>query len=95
MAAIRFCGLAVIAREMNGVAIQALRPFGHMVEQTRHYRPRHKVVAIHKSIGGTRGPGDTTAKSLVAHGPWEVPVELWIARQQRYGLFFTGREKTE
>ena len=59
-----------------------------MVEQTRHYRPRHKVVAVHKSIGGTRGPGDTTAKSLVAHGPWEVPVELWIARQDNDTAFF-------
>ena len=37
-------------------------------------------MAVHKSTGGTRGPCDTTAKSLVARGPWEVPVELWAAR---------------
>ncbi|MFT8815940.1 hypothetical protein, partial [Acetobacter fabarum] len=42
---------------------------------------QHKVRAIHKSIGGTRGPRATTAKSLVARGPREVPVELWIARR--------------
>ncbi|MFT8933372.1 MAG: hypothetical protein ABF976_11495 [Acetobacter syzygii] len=50
-------------------------------------------MAVHKSIGGTQGPGDTTAKSLVAHGPWEVTVELWIARRDNDTAFFTGREK--
>jgi hypothetical protein len=69
------------AGEMEACAIQAFKPLGHMAEQTRHYNARHKVVAIHKSIGGTRGPRDTTAKSLVARGPREVPVELWIARR--------------
>jgi hypothetical protein len=38
-------------------------------------------MAVHKSTGGTRGPCDTTAKSLVVRGPWEVPVELWAARR--------------
>ncbi|MFT8933371.1 MAG: hypothetical protein ABF976_11500 [Acetobacter syzygii] len=41
-------------------------------------------MTVHKSIGGTRGPGDTTAKSLVARGPWEVPVELWAARGEEW-----------
>jgi hypothetical protein len=71
----------MITGEMEACAIQALKPYGRMTGQTRHYSPQHKVVAIHKSTGGTRGPRDTTAKSLVARGPREVPVELWIARR--------------
>jgi hypothetical protein len=66
-----------------------------MAGQTRHYSPRHKVVAIHKSTGGTRGPRDTTAKSLVARGPREVPVELWIARRGNNTALYTGRKATE
>ncbi len=78
----------MIADEMEACAIQALKPLGHMAGQTRHYSARHKVVAIHKSTGGTRGPRDTTAKSLVARGPWEVPVELWIAHRGRNTALF-------
>ncbi|GAA3672591.1 hypothetical protein GCM10022398_17000 [Acetobacter lovaniensis] len=50
-------------------------------------------MAVHKSTGGTRGPCDTTAKSLVARGPWEVPVELWAARRDElWQSSFVGKD---